>query len=168
MPAGAEKEADMAENENAQPIEEQQEPQGTEQHETDWKAEARKWEARAKKGAEAEKELAELKAAQMTEQEKLQARAEQAENELAALKAEAERANDAREVAKAYDVPASLLEYCKDRDAMERFAKEYAEQRKETPVAPKAHSSRLVKQHVTQAGNRDVFAALMAERDNRA
>lgn len=158
----------MADNENIQPIEEQQEPQGTEQHETDWKAEARKWEARAKKSAEAEKELAALKAAQMTEQEKLQARAEQAESELAALKAEAERSNAAREVSKEYDVPVSLLEYCKDRDSMEQFAKEYAEQRTETPVAPKAHPTRLVKEHVHQAENRDIFAAYMAERDKRA
>ena len=56
------------------------EPQG---NETDWKAEARKWEKYAKENAAARKELDALKAAQMTEQERLVKRAEEAERLLA-------------------------------------------------------------------------------------
>lgn len=63
----------------------EEQPAGAETDTTDWKAEARKWEERAKKDAEkaktasnAVKELEQLKASSMTEQEKLveQARTE--------------------------------------------------------------------------------------------
>ena len=77
-------------DEQVQEVAEEQEPQG-EAKRTDWKAEARKWENLAKKGKAAEEELAKLKEAQMTEQEKANARAEKAEADLAAMKAENER-----------------------------------------------------------------------------
>lgn len=114
----------MAENENADGT--VQEPQGTEgQNEaeastaTDWKAEARKWEARAKKSQEAEKELEELKAAQMTEQEKATKRAERAEAELSELKAKAERAETVAAVADKANVPAEVVAMLNGSDAGE-------------------------------------------------
>lgn len=133
----------MAE-ETKQPEPAAPEPQGEEQHETDWKAEARKWEARAKKSQNAELELEALKQAQMTEQEKERARAEKAEQELAAMKAEQQRLADARDVAKATGIPQNLLEYCADREAMERFAKEYTAAQPVTHSAAAASGTRIV------------------------
>ncbi len=98
------------------------EPQGDAKAKTDWKAEARKWEALAKKGKAAEDELAKLKEAQMTEQEKANARAEKAEAELAEMKAEAERLQLARELAARESVPLDLLELV-PAENMEQFAK---------------------------------------------
>lgn len=51
-------------------------PPAPEPPETDWKAEARKWEKRAKENSTAVTELEQLKASQMTEQEKAVAEAE--------------------------------------------------------------------------------------------
>ena len=66
-----------------------------EQAETDWKAKyesmrehMRDWEKKAKANQSAADELEQLKAAQMTEQEKAIARAEQAEAELATYASE--------------------------------------------------------------------------------
>ena len=59
-----------------------EQPQGAQ---TDWKAEARKWERYAKENASKAKELDDLKAAQLTEQERLVKRAEEAEAKLADL-----------------------------------------------------------------------------------
>lgn len=53
--------------------------------ETDWVAESRKWEARAKENSKAAKELADLRAAQMSDAEKAAARAEAAEKRAADL-----------------------------------------------------------------------------------
>lgn len=48
-------------------------PEPAQAKETDWKAEARKWEDRAKENKSASEELASIKAAQMTETERLNA-----------------------------------------------------------------------------------------------
>ena len=127
-------------DENIQEVAEQTEPQGEESKRTDWKAEARKWENLAKKGKAAEEELAKLKEAQMTEQEKANARAEKAEQELAAIKAENERMLAARDWSGKEGVPLELLEYCKAED-MEAFCKAYkAAQLQVHSVAPASFS----------------------------
>lgn len=139
------------------------EPQGEAKPETDWKAEARKWEQRAKKSQAAELELEALKQAQMTEQEKANARAEKAESELAALKAENQRLADAKDIAAASGVPVRLLEYCADREAMEAFAKEYIAERPATHSAASASGSRIVRnQDVNPPSKGDVFANAVA------
>ena len=147
QPAGAEAEA--------QPVEA-----------TDWKAEARKWEARAKKSADAEAELAALKASQMTEAEKAAAHLAEVEAELATLKAEQQRRTDAADVARATGVPASLLAYCADRDAMERFAAEYAEA-KRPAAAPAAEPARIVRDDGAKPTTREIFAEYAAEKLRR-
>lgn len=118
-------------DENIQEVEQTEEPQGEPKAKTDWKAEARKWENLAKKGKAAEEELAALKEAQMTEQEKANARAEKAERELAEMKAEAERLQSAREYSQNEGVPLELLEFCKAED-MEKFCKAF--KASQTPI----------------------------------
>lgn len=127
---------------------------------TDWKAEARKWEARAKENSKAAEELAALKAAQMTEAEKATAHLAEVESELAALKADAQRRTDAAEVAKATGVPASLLEYCATREAMEAFASEYGSAAGKPAGAPAAEQSRITRGGAKPAPADD-FAAYM-------
>ena len=129
----------------------------------DWKAEARKWEARAKENKAAADELESIRAERMTESEKLTARAEKAEKELAALKAESERASAAQEVAKSTGVPVELLLFCADRAAMEAFAEKYAEGSK-TPAAPRVSGSRVSKGvPEPEESPRDMFARLAGE-----
>lgn len=135
----------------------QAEPQG-EAQEPDWKALARKWEARAKKNDKAQAELEALKQAQMTEQEKAIARAEAAEKELAEMKAEKQHLADIKDVAKETGVPAELLMYCKDREAMEAFAAEYSKNQVPIHSAPTVVSSRLVSGNGPQKTNGDLFA----------
>lgn len=151
--------------EEAQAQQAADEPQGEaakpEATAVDWKAQARKWEERAKKSAAAEAELEKLKAAQMTEQEKAVARAEAAEKELAALKAEAERLTAAREVAAASGVPLELLEFCRDKNAMESFAKAYAENVPKAHAAPTAPTTR--QKGGGQVSARDAFAVYANE-----
>ena len=130
------------------------EPQGSE---IDWKAEARKWEGLAKKGKAAEEELEALKQAQMTEQAK--ARAETAEAELAELKAEAERIEAAHQTAAKTGVPYELLEFCKDADAMGRFARVYAGlQPQQAHAAGKARASAVVAGGEGKVASGDLFA----------
>ena len=150
----------MAEETQAQEAAEET-PQGAPKHETDWKAEARKWEARAKKSEAAEGELEKLKQAQMTEQEKANARAEKAEAELAEMRAETERIQAARETAEATGVPRELLEFCADREAMERFAAIYSEKRPEVHAVAKDAAPRIVKDKATRT-NGDIFAEAVA------
>ena len=149
----------MAEEVQAEVI--QEEPQGTEEQPkptTDWKAEARKWEARAKKSEAAETELAELKAAQMSEQEKLVARADKAEAELEAMKSERERANAAREVSDATSVPLWMIEQLPDREAMEAFAAKYEKEVPTVHAAATASPSRVVKGDDTPPSTAQLFA----------
>lgn len=140
----------------------QEEQAATESHEevqqTDWKAEARKWEARAKENRSAAEELEALKAAQMSEQEKLTARAEAAEKKLKALEAEAARKQSAAAIAEAKGVPVDLLMYCADEEAMESFAEKYMAEQK-THSAPSASTSRIVRDQDAKVSTRDQFAA---------
>lgn len=133
-------------------------PQGA--PETDWKAEARKWEKYAKENAAARKELDALKAAQMTEQEKLVKRAEEAERQLAEATAAIQHSKDVAEVSAAHGIPASLLEFCADRDAMERFAEQFSGAVK-APSAPTAPQTRLVTGGDAKASNGEVFADML-------
>lgn len=137
------------------------EPQGEAKTQTDWKAEARKWEERAKKSLAAEEELAKLKQAQMTEQEKAIARAEEAETKLAQLEAEKARADAARRISDASGVPLSLLEFCTDEAAMEKFAALYKEsQPQPEPVhaAARADGSRIIRGNEHKLTTSEQFA----------
>ena len=131
--------------ETIQEAEQQTEPQGEEKQPTNWKAEARKWENLAKKGKAAEEELAKLKEAQMTEQEKANARAEKAEAELAAMKAENERMVAARDWSAKEGVPLDLLEYV-SADKMESFCKAYKAAQLQVHSAAPASFTRIVKE----------------------
>lgn len=149
----------MAENEN--PVIEPQVAQEVEPHgETDWKAEARKWEKFAKENKAARDELDALKAAQMTEQEKLVKRAEEAERQLAEANARIKHAEDVREVAQASGVPETLLEFCADREAMERFVEQYGGSAPKMHSAPTAPSSHVQRTEQTKPTNELVFAEL--------
>lgn len=132
-------------DEQVQEVAEQTEPQGEAKQETNWKAEARKWENLAKKGKAAEEELAKLKEAQMTEQEKANARAEKAEAELAAMKAENERMVAARDWSAKEGVPLDLLEYV-SADKMESFCKAYKAAQLQVHSAAPASFTRIVKE----------------------
>jgi len=124
-----------------------QEPQGTE---VDWEAkyneavkQGRKWEDRAKANKEKADKWDAYEAEGLSEAEKLAKRAEKAEAELKALRAEAKRQEDAAAVAKETGVPLTLLLHCADRADMEAFAKEY-EGETHVPAAPSAPASRIV------------------------
>lgn len=132
-------------DEQVQEAQAQPEPQGEDKPRTDWKAEARKWENLAKKGKAAEEELAKLKEAQMTEQEKANARAEKAEAELAAMKAENERMVAARDLSAKEGVPLDLLEYV-SADKMESFCKAYKAAQLQVHSAAPASFTRIVKE----------------------
>lgn len=149
----------MADLENTEVNEVEESPQGeTETGGTDWKAEARKWERLAKKAHSAEVELEQLKQSQMTEQEKANARAEAAEQELAKLKAEKERIDAASKISGDTGIPLELLMFCRDEEAMTEFAKAYA---KETHVssAPSALAgNRIVRGSDKPKDNAELFA----------
>lgn len=153
--------ADEIKQETTEAVEVEQVEQA-EPEKTDWKAEARKWESRAKKNSEAAAELDALKKAQMSETERLQAELAEAKAQAAAYEAEQQRTADAREVAKATGVPVELLSYCTDREAMERFAADYAARQPEVHSAPSAPSTRIVRDGSAQTANRDTFAAFMS------
>lgn len=141
-----------------------EEPQGTDT--TDWKAEARKWEKYAKENKAAKDELDALKAAQMTEQEKLVKRAEEAEAALASANAQIQHSKDVQEVATASGVPSSLLELMPDREAMDAFVERYQAERPETPTihsAPQAPKSRLSNESTAKVSNADVFAQMLQD-----
>lgn len=127
----------------------QAEEQAQEVEQTDWQAKyeamrqhSRDWEKRARENEGAAKELEELKAAQLSDQEKANARAEKAERELAAMKEERKRASDAREVAEGKGVPLWMLENLPNRDAMEAFADRYLKEVEPAPVHAAATSAK--------------------------
>lgn len=131
---------------------------------TDWKAEARKWERYAKKAQAAEKELAELKAAQMTEQEKATARAEAAEAELAKLQAEKAKVDAATKLARDTGVPFDMLMFCQDEEAMTDFASKYASEQPHISAAPSALAGkRIVRGNDTPATAADMFADALVQ-----
>lgn len=152
----------MADETQIQEQTEQAEPQGEAKLETDWKAEARKWEARAKKSAQAEAELEALKQSQMTEQEKERARADKAEQELAMLRAENQRLADAAEISARDGIPQSLLNFCADREAMERFAKEYKSAQPAIPAAAATTGARISSDG-KKPTNGEIFAAAVSD-----
>ena len=133
---------------------------------TDWQAKyeamrehSREWERKAKANKAAADELEQLKAAQMTEQEKLTARAEAAEAKLAELEAQAAHEAAAKTIAKETGVPLELLSYCSDESAMRDFAKQYGENR--TPAAPSAAVARIIRSGETKPTTREQFAAFL-------
>lgn len=154
-------------DEQTQEVEQTEAPQGAEDS-TNWKAEARKWESRAKKSEAAEKELAEQKAASMTEQEKAIARAEEAEKKLAEMKAEAEREKAMQEIASAEGVPLELLKYCADVDAMRSFAADFKAASSHIPTVQKSFStSRIIKEEKQKdADKRQFVRALVGAANN--
>ena len=149
-------------DENIQTAEAAEEPQGEPKAKTDWKAEARKWEALAKKGKAAEDELAKLKEAQMTENEKANARAEKAEAELAAVKAENERLTAAREYSASQGVPLELLEFVQA-DKMEGFCKAYKAVQLSVPSVAPASFKRIVSEG-GKVDPKDAFIAFAKDR----
>ena len=131
---------------------------------TDWQAKyeemrghMRDWEKKAKANQSAADELEKLRAAQMTEQEKERARADAAEAELNALRAENERHAAAREIASQTGVPIDLLLYCADADAMTDFAKKYQAEQPVIHAAAKANASRVLRGG-GEKSNADIFA----------
>lgn len=125
-----------------------------EQAETDWKAKyesmrehMRDWEKKAKANQSAADELEQLNAAQMTEQEKVVARAEKAEAELATFKAEAERIDAARQVSNETGVSFELLlaTKCSDYEALSDFAKKYQLEQPHVSAAASAKRSRIIR-----------------------
>lgn len=143
-----------------------QEPHG-EGQEVDWEvkykeavAQSRKWEERSKANKEKADQWDAYQQEGMSEAEKLAQRAEQAESELAALRAEKQHQQDVAEVAEATGVPERLLRYCADRESMEAFAKEYSSET-HVPAAPKAPESRVVRGGgAEKASTADQFAEM--------
>jgi hypothetical protein len=133
---------------------------------TDWQAEARKWEGRAKANKKELDALAAKEEAHVSEMQDVTERLQAMEAELTAYKAREQKAADAAEVAKAHGVPAHLLEFCADREAMEKFAEAYAEDAKPAG-APGVEPSRIVRQDGAQPSNRDAFASWITEQYNR-
>lgn len=133
--------------------------------ETDWQAKyeemrghMRDWEKKARANQSAADELEKLKAAQMTEQEKANARAEAAESELAQLKAEKAKRDAADELSSKTGIPVEMLMFCADEEAMNEFAKTYAE-KTHTPSAPNAPSaSRINRGNEKKPTNGEIFA----------
>jgi len=148
----------MAEESNVQEVAE-----GTEG--TDWKAKyeemrghMRDWEKKAKANQGAADELEKLKAAQMTEQEKERERADNAERELAELKAEKARTEAALRITKETGVPLDLLMFCSDEEAMTDFAAKYTADSR-IPSAPSATGvSRIIKGDGEKPNSAAVFA----------
>lgn len=129
----------------------------------DWKAKyeamrehSREWEQRAKANKAAADELQEIKAAQMSEQEKLTARAEAAEAKLAELEARNAHDEAAKKIANETGVPYELLVYCSDESAMSEFVKQYGESK--PPAAPSAAVARVIRSDAEKRSNADVFA----------
>ena len=97
---------------------------------TDWKALARKWENRAKENAEKAKVFDE----NQTKLTELSERAEKAESELAAARAQAERTTLLNRIASETGIPAHFIQG-ESEDEMRTFAKEMSEWHR--PAAPK-------------------------------
>lgn len=151
--------SDLENPTNEQPTNDEEQPQGAP---VDWKEMARKWEKLAKQNKNAADELAALKAAQMTEQERLAKRAEDAEKLVEQYRADEQRREDAAQIATETGVPVSLLLHCASREDMEQFATDY---KRETHVssAPPAPSSRIVRGGEGKTSTRDLFNEFMTQ-----
>lgn len=145
-----------------------QEPETAQPAETDWKAKyeemrghMRDWEKKAKDNQSAADELERLRAEQMTEQERERARADAAEAELAALKAEKEHLEAAQRIAADSGIPLDMLLFCKDEEAMTDFSKVYADN-KHVGAAPTALAGRrIVRSESEKRSNGDLFAEVV-------
>ena len=141
--------------------------QATEQQaaETDWQAKyeemrghMRDWEKKAKANQNAADELEKLKAAQMSEQEKANARAEAAEAELAQLKAEKAKVDAATRLASETGVPFEMLMFCADEEAMTEFAKTYADATHVAAAPSALVGSRIIRGNEKPQSSGELFA----------
>lgn len=143
-----------------------QEPETAQPAETDWKAKyeemrghMRDWEKKAKANQSAADELERLRAEQMTEQERERARADAAEAELAALKAEKEHLEAAKRIAADSGIPLDMLLCCADEEAMTNFAAVYAKETRVSAAPSASNSTRIVRGNEKQMKTRDKFAS---------
>lgn len=134
---------------------------------TDWKAKyeemrghMRDWEKKAKANQSAADELEKLRAEQMTEQEKERERADNAERELAELKAEKARTEAALRINKETGVPLDLLMFCADEEAMSDFAEKYTAGTRIQSAPSAASVSRIIRGEEKKPTNAAVFADL--------
>lgn len=139
----------------------------TPESETDWKAKydemrnhMRDWEKKAKANQSAADELEKLKSAQMTEQEKAIARAEAAESELNALKAEKAKNDAARRLSNETGVPFEMLLFCSDEEAMTEFAKTYGQVAHVSSAPSALGGSRIIRGNDKPKSNGELFAEL--------
>lgn len=144
-----------------------EQPQEAEPHgdATDWKAEARKWEERAKANKDAAEELVRLKESQMSEAERLQKRAAEAEARLAEMTRAKEHAEAVASISAQSGVPADMLQFCSTAEDMASFAKLWAEHHAQAPAEPpragvKAPERRIIPNGTAKVENKDIFAAL--------
>lgn len=140
----------------------------TGEKQVDWQAKyeemrqhSREWEQRAKANKAAADELQQIKAAQMSNEEKLTARAEAAEAKLAELEAAQAHAEAAQTIAAETGVPVELLTYCADADAMRGFASKYVDNK--PPIAPSAAAARVIRGENEKRKSADVFADFMKQ-----
>lgn len=103
--------------------------------EIDWKAESRKWENRAKENKSAADELKKIKEGELSEIEKANKRAQEAEAELDRLKAKEDVRTWASEVSKETGIPASALRGS-TKEELEAHAETLKEFIKPEPTAP--------------------------------
>lgn len=139
----------------------------TPESETDWKAKydemrnhMRDWEKKAKANQGAADELEKLKSAQMTEQEKAIARAEAAESELNALKAEKAKNDAARRLSNETGVPFEMLLFCSDEEAMTEFAKTYGQVAHVSSAPSALGGTRIIRGNDKPKSNGELFAEL--------
>ena len=165
----------MAENENQaeqnqNPAQDQGQQQQEEKKQTDWKAEARKWEARAKENSDAAAELQKLKESQMSELEKAQTRAQQAEAENKLLKAQKELSDYIESAATDTGAPIQFLKLLGDEDTVDQFCELWEEYKKDQeqelqPIhsAPRAQQQRIISSQNKGTAKRDLFAQFFGE-----
>lgn len=124
-------------------------------------AQSRKWEERAKANKDKADKWDAYEQEGMTEAEKATKRAEEAEAELATLKAERQHAADAAEVARETGVPVEYLTFCSSREAMQQMAEKWQAEHgdPQTPAAASAPSTRYIRPDGAKPSNRDLFAA---------
>ena len=96
----------------------------------------------------------------MSEQEKAIARAEAAENELAAIKAEQARTDAAMKIASSTGVPLEMLLFCSDEEAMTEFAKTYGQVAHVSSAPSALGGSRIIRGNDTPKSNGELFAEL--------
>ena len=156
----------MADESQAQATQAQEPTTQEEPHGIDWKAEARKWEQRAKENKGAADELAKLKEASMTEQQKAEARAQAAEAKVEQLTAEKEHAEAVLSISAQTGVPPEFLEYCSDADQMAKFCdawtKFHAATAQVVHVGAKAPERLLIKDGATKPTSGELFASLFS------